>query len=70
MKLLKKIKCKLFACFGSKCSLNDTDGDGEIDQISYVDDNGIEITQSFKKGSIIKVKKNPYNINGKGKRNY
>jgi len=31
---LKKLKCKLFVCFGSKCSLNDKDGDGVIDSIT------------------------------------
>tara|TARA_R110002072_G_scaffold80246_2_gene184568 strand:+ start:63 stop:272 length:210 start_codon:yes stop_codon:yes gene_type:complete len=40
---LKRLKCKAFVCCGSKCSLNDTDGDGMIDQISWVDDNGNKI---------------------------
>ena len=31
---LKKLKCKLFVCCGSKCSLNDVDGDGVIDSIT------------------------------------
>ena len=31
--ILKKIKCKIFVCCGSKCSLNDTNGDGEVDQV-------------------------------------
>jgi len=31
---LKKLKCKLFVCCGSKCSLNDTDGNGVIDSIT------------------------------------
>jgi len=31
--LLKHIKCKFFVCCGSKCSLNDTDGDGIVDSI-------------------------------------
>ena len=32
-KFLKKLKCKLFVCCGSKCSLNDTDGDGIPDEL-------------------------------------
>jgi len=34
-KLLKKLRCKVFACFGSKCSINDTNNDGVPDQIIY-----------------------------------
>jgi len=30
---LKLIKCKVFICCKSKCSLNDSDGDGIIDTI-------------------------------------
>ena len=30
---LKMIKCRVFICCNSKCSLNDTDGDGIIDTI-------------------------------------
>ena len=33
LKLLKKIKCKLFACCGSKCSIEDTNNDGIPDKI-------------------------------------
>jgi len=33
-KLLQKLKCKLFVCCGSKCSLNDVDGDGIVDSIT------------------------------------
>lgn len=33
-KLLQKLKCKLFVCFGSKCSLNDENGDGIVDSIT------------------------------------
>jgi len=33
LSLLKRLKCKLFICCGSKCSLNDNDGDGVIDEI-------------------------------------
>jgi len=32
-KLLKKIMCKFTICCNSKCSLNDTDGDGNIDEV-------------------------------------
>lgn len=30
---LSKVKCKVFVCCKSKCSINDTDGDGIPDQI-------------------------------------
>ena len=30
---LKMLKCRVFICCNSKCSLNDTDGDGQIDTI-------------------------------------
>ena len=33
-KILQKLKCKLFVCCGSKCSLNDENGDGVIDSIT------------------------------------
>lgn len=33
-KLLKKLRCKMFVCCGSKCSMNDTDGDGIPDSLS------------------------------------
>ncbi len=33
LKLIKKIKCKLFVCCKSQCSLNDTDHDGIPDEI-------------------------------------
>ena len=36
-KLLQKLKCKLFVCCGSKCSLNDLDGDGVVDSITIED---------------------------------
>lgn len=42
-KLLKKIKCKMFVCCGSKCSLNDTDGDGIIDTLNYRDEKGNKV---------------------------
>ena len=32
-KLLNALKCKIFICCKSKCSLNDNDGDGIIDEI-------------------------------------
>jgi hypothetical protein len=32
-KLLKKIKCRIFICCQSKCSLNDTNGDGIPDEL-------------------------------------
>ena len=35
-KLMKKLKCKVFACCGSKCSINDTDGDGVPDEVRGV----------------------------------
>tara|TARA_R110000787_G_scaffold148530_1_gene262456 strand:+ start:2125 stop:2340 length:216 start_codon:yes stop_codon:yes gene_type:complete len=35
-KILKKLKCKVFACCGSKCSINDTDGDGVPDEVRGV----------------------------------
>lgn len=34
LKLLKKIKCKVFFCLGSKCTLNDTDQNGIPDQLT------------------------------------
>ena len=33
MKLLKRIKCKLFVCCKSQCSLNDTNGNGIVDEV-------------------------------------
>ncbi len=36
--LLKLIKCKMFVCCGSKCSLNDSDGDGIIDTVKIEED--------------------------------
>ena len=33
LKILKKIKCKIFVCCGSKCSLNDQDKDGIPDEL-------------------------------------
>tara|TARA_A100000171_G_scaffold24418_1_gene22700 strand:- start:1269 stop:1421 length:153 start_codon:yes stop_codon:yes gene_type:complete len=33
LKFLKKMKCKIFVCCGSKCSLNDNDGDGIPDEL-------------------------------------
>jgi hypothetical protein len=32
-KILTKIRCKLFVCCGSKCSINDTDDDGIPDEL-------------------------------------
>jgi hypothetical protein len=32
-KFLSKLKCKVFVCCKSKCSMNDTDGDGVVDEI-------------------------------------
>jgi len=32
-KLLSKLKCKMMVCCNSKCSMNDTDGDGVVDSI-------------------------------------
>lgn len=32
-KFLNKIKCKLFVCCKSQCTLNDTNGDGIPDEI-------------------------------------
>lgn len=32
-KILTKIKCKLFVCCGSKCSINDTNNDGVPDEL-------------------------------------
>ena len=32
-KILTKIRCKLFVCCGSKCSVNDTDNDGIPDEL-------------------------------------
>ena len=34
MKFLKKIKCKVFVCCKSKCSLNDSNGDGIPDKLT------------------------------------
>ncbi len=31
--ILKKIKCKVFVCCSSKCSINDKDNDGIPDEI-------------------------------------
>jgi hypothetical protein len=33
-KLLSKLKCKIMVCCNSKCSMNDTDGDGVVDSIT------------------------------------
>ena len=33
-KLLSKLKCKVWVCCNSKCSMNDTDGDGIVDRIT------------------------------------
>ena len=33
-KLLTKIRCKIFICCNSKCSINDTNDDGIPDQIT------------------------------------
>lgn len=35
LKLLKKIVCKFQICCKSKCTLNDTNGDGIPDQITF-----------------------------------
>lgn len=35
LKLLKKIVCKFQICCKSKCTLNDTNGDGVPDQIDF-----------------------------------
>ena len=35
LKLLKKIMCKFRICCKSKCTLNDTNGDGIPDQITF-----------------------------------
>lgn len=32
MNFLKRVKCKVFICCKSKCSLNDTSGDGIVDE--------------------------------------
>ncbi len=32
-KFLSKLKCKVFVCCKSKCSMNDVDGDGLVDEI-------------------------------------
>lgn len=37
LKFLKKVKCKIFACCGSKCSLNDGDLEVDIDNDGIVD---------------------------------
>lgn len=42
LKFLKRIKCKVFVCCGSKCSLNDVDGDGVADEI--------KIEKTYEKG--------------------
>ena len=33
-KFLSKLKCKMMVCCNSKCSMNDTDGDGIVDSIT------------------------------------
>ena len=37
--LLTALKCKVFICCKSKCSLNDNDGDGVIDSITVQKEN-------------------------------
>ena len=32
MNFLKRVKCKVFICCKSKCSLNDSDSDGIVDE--------------------------------------
>ena len=32
-KILNRLRCKMFACFGSKCSIEDTNNDGIPDKI-------------------------------------
>jgi len=34
IKILKRLKCKVFICFKSKCSLNDTDNNGVVDELT------------------------------------
>jgi len=46
LKLLKRIKC--FMCCGSKCSLNDVDGDGIIDEIKIETNNNKECINQLK----------------------
>jgi len=33
-KLLSRMKCKIMVCCNSKCSMNDTDGDGIVDSVT------------------------------------
>lgn len=33
-KWINKLKCKFAICCNSKCSLNDTDGDGIVDSVT------------------------------------
>ena len=42
-KFLKNFKCNFFVCCKSKCSINDTDGDGIPDTLEITKEDGEQI---------------------------
>ena len=42
-RFLKNFKCKFFICCKSKCSINDTDGDGIPDTLEITKEDGEQI---------------------------